>query len=297
MSKKLKTSFIGKLPIGDIELDCAVLNDGTRVLTATSVFKAFGKSRKGQNRRLIIEGTKIPPFIASGNLKPYINDEVLDEIKLIHYFDGPTKKAGYKATILPILAGIYLHARRDKVLTNAQLKQATYAEIITTALAKVGIDALVDEATGYQYYRDKDALRILVKQYVAEEMQKWIKTFPDVFFTELDKLYDNEKTTSKKRPKYYGHFINRYIYKPLENGYVKEELDKKNIRVDGSRKAQFHRWLTNEGKSMLVLQIGKVVGLMEICKSIDKFRAASKKQKAISICPYLFDDMNDVLED
>ena len=105
-----------------------------------------------------------------------------------------------------------------------------------SAFAQVRITALIDEATGCQYDRKHDALRLLLQQYIVEGMRKWLHTFPDAFFVELDRLYDNESTTSQKRPQYYGHFINRYIYNLIENGYVKSKLNELNIADDGKRK-------------------------------------------------------------
>ena len=46
--------------------------------------------------------------------------------------------------------------------------------------AKVGLIALVDEATGYQYEREEDALQMKLKLYLqSEEIRKWEPTFPD----------------------------------------------------------------------------------------------------------------------
>ena len=284
------------LPIGAVEVECAVLDDETRVLSATSVFDAFGRARKGMNKRLEIDGTKVPPFLATKNLKPYITQEVMGWTKPIEYMDGNQKKTGYAARLLPVMCKIYLDARRDGALTSTQMKLADQSEILLTAFAQVGIDALVDEATGYQYSRSHNALRILLDKYIAEGMRQWVKTFPDSFFDQLDKLYDNEPTTSQKRPQYYGHFINRYIYKPIEHGYVKEALDKLNITDEGKRKAKFHQWLSDDGKQVLSRQLGRTEMLMEMCADIGAFKKAAQKQKDISIAPYLFDDMNQIID-
>lgn len=169
------------------------------------------------------------------------------------------------------------------------------AEILMEAFAKVGIIALVDEATGYQHDRSHDALRLLLSKYIAQGLQKWLKTFPDAFFAELDRLYDND-TSHGKRPQYYGRFINKYVYDPIENGYVKQELNKLNITDEGKRRARFHQWLNEEGRNMLIHQIGRVQGLMEMCINIDEFKRAASKQRSVSIAPYLFDDMNRIIE-
>lgn len=136
----------------------------------------------------------------------------------------------------------------------------------------------------------------MLSKYIAEGLQKWLPTFPDSFFAELDKLYDNEPTTSQKRPQYYGHFINRYVYDPIENGYVKAKLNELNIDGDGKRRARFHQWFTDDGRSILIHQIGRVQGLMEMCSDIKQFKNAAEKQKKVLIAPYLFDEMNQIIE-
>lgn len=291
-----KALYLGVLPIGDIELECAVLDNGMRVLTAKSIFTAFGRSRKGMNSRLEIEGTKLPPFLAAKNIEPFISQIVIDRTKQIRYLDGKQEKAGYIATLLPAMCEVYLSARRNTALVTSQQKLANQSEILLSALAQVGIDALVDEATGYQLDRKHDALRMLLSKYIAEGLQKWMFTFPDSFFVELDRLYGNQQTTSRNRPQYYGHFINKYVYNPIEHGYVKGKLDELNITEDGKRKARFHQWLSGDGRNMLIHQIGRVQGLMETCSSIERFKTVSAKQKQISIAPYLFDEMNQILE-
>ncbi|MCK5113899.1 MAG: hypothetical protein KAR11_03975, partial [Phycisphaerae bacterium] len=195
--------------------------------------------------------------------------------------------------ILPDMCELYLKARREGVLTSAQEKLALQSELLLSSFAKVGIAALIDEATGYQYDRQYNALRILLQQYIKEGMQKWVKRFPDKFFEELDKLYNNPKTKATKRPQYYGKFINKYVYEPLENGFVKQELDKVNIRDDGKRKARFHQWLTEFGVNQLTIQLGRVLGVMEISPNLRKFKDTISRQKQLSIQPALFDDLYD----
>ena len=63
------------------------------------------------------------------------------------------------------------------------------AEIIVRSFsAKVGIIALVDEATGYQKVREKRALQLKLQAFIAEEMQEWARMFPDEFWFELARL-------------------------------------------------------------------------------------------------------------
>lgn len=290
-----KALYRGTLPLGDMKFDCAILDNGLRVLTATAVFGAFGRPRKGMNTRLKIDGTKIPPFIAAKNLEPYINKDIIARTQPIVYTDGQRFRTGYEAALLPKMCAIYLEARRDGVLSESQKRFAVQAEILLTAFAQVGIDALIDEATGYQGDRKHDALRLLLLKYLAEGMRKWVKTFPDSLFAEMDRLYGNETTKSNKRPQYYGKFINEYIYKPIENGYLKNELNKVNIDDKGKRRARFHQWLTDSGRTVLVHQIGRVEGLLGVCDNISDFKSKIAKQRRITIAPQLFDNDNQII--
>ena len=300
--KELKALYKGKLPIGNLIMDCAVLSDGTRILTKGALYKAFNKIPRGWHkerkekmqeelqRDVPSYNLSQPPFfISTTALIPYITEDLLKYAQPIKYIDGRKIAEGYNAKILFEICNLYLKARRDSSL-NARLEDwGRQAEIIVTSFAKVGIVALIDEATGYQYDRKHDALRVLLEQYISEGLQKWVKKFPDEFFIQLDRLYNNEKTTPRRRPKYYGNFINTYIYNPIEDGYVKKELDKKNIGENGKRKACFHQWLTEFGNNQLVLQIGRVMGVMEMSTNIQNFKRKISRQKNLAIQPALFD--------
>lgn len=95
------------------------------------------------------------------------------------------KAFGYRAELLPQVCEVYLEARDAGALVPSQIHIARQAELLVRSLAKVGIVALVDEATGYQRDRGHDALRLLLEKYIVEGLQKWIHTFPDSFFAQL----------------------------------------------------------------------------------------------------------------
>lgn len=297
----LDAVYSGQLPIGDIELDCAVLDGGVRVLSERAVHRAFGSKRGGSHWKRMKEnegGANLPSFISAKNYSDFISNDLELALRtpvIYRVNSGATPAHGIRAELLPEICGVILSARRNGKLHPSQGHLAIQAEILMEAFAKVGIIALVDEATGYQVDRSHDALRLLLSKYIAQGLQKWLKTFPDAFFAELDRLYGND-TSHGKRPQYYGRFINKYVYNPIENGYVKQELDKLNIDDEGKRRARFHQWLSDEGRNMLIHQIGRVQGLMEMCGDIDNFKTAAQKQKNVSVAPYLFDEMNKIIE-
>ena len=64
------------------------------------------------------------------------------------------------------------------MLQKQQEHVAKQAEILVRGFARIGIIALVDEATGYQRDREKDALAKILQAWVAKEIQAWVQTFP-----------------------------------------------------------------------------------------------------------------------
>ena len=272
-----------------------------RVLSENAVHRAFGIERSGWARWKRVKqnegGTHMPSLMSAKNYAKFIPQKLVEDLEspVMYRMSAGAKPArGTRAELLPEICEVFLSARREGALHPSQEPLAQQAEILVTAFAKVGIFALIDEATGYQRDRTHDALRLLLAKYIAEGLQKWIKTFPDSFFAQLDRLYGNN-TTHRTRPSYYGHFINTYIYNPLEHGYLKKELDKLNITSEGKRRARFHQWLKEDGRRLLTHQIGRVEGIMEACNSMEHFKSTIKKQKSISIAPYLFDEMNKII--
>jgi hypothetical protein len=80
--------------------------------------------------------------------------------------------------MLPLRCEVYLQAAEQKKLAPNQRDVAKAAAILVRGLARVGIVALVDEATGYQEVRARDALAKILEAYVAKELQPWVRTFP-----------------------------------------------------------------------------------------------------------------------
>ncbi len=111
-------------------------------------------------------------------------------------------------------------------------------------------------------------------------MKAWTKYFPDMFFEELDRLYGNTKMKAQARSRYYGKFINTYVYKPLENGLVNPELHHRYKEDD--KKHHKHQHFTEFGEGQLRLQIGRIMGLMEVAPNIKWFREKQNRQGQLS---------------
>lgn len=261
------------LRIGDHELQCYVLEDGTRVLSQAEFLEALGRHRKANVRR---EGGEEPlPAILQGKaINPFITKEIVEKSRPIKFRTPNNALAsGYRADLLPIVCEVYLKARDADVLPPNQQHVAKQADILMRGLAHVGIIALVDEATGYQEFRARDALSRILEAFVAKELQPWVKTFPDEYYEQLFRLRGLDyRNDSVKRPQYFGTLTNDIVYKRLAPG-VLDELKKVIPRNDSGRpKATLSQALTrNIGYPKLREHLGAVVAYMSISKSYPDF--------------------------
>lgn len=274
-----KVMYSGKVTIGNKELSCAVLDNDTRILTSTAVFQAFDRPRKGKpsaddETRL----KNVPAFITANNLKPYIDREFENDDFSVEYERNGRIITGYRAEILPIICDIYLSARDDGVLTENQKPLAVASDILMRSLAKVGIVALIDEATGYQYERDARALQELLSQYIAKEFLPWVKTFDDEFYIQMFRLrgwdYKGRLKTS-----YAGQLTNFLIYNRLPEDVV-TELRRLNpvLSKNGYRRHRLHQRLTKEyGYQHLNQQISTVTTMMKGFDTWDEFEPVFRK--------------------
>ncbi|KKL68786.1 hypothetical protein LCGC14_2121490, partial [marine sediment metagenome] len=157
----------------------------------------------------------LPSIIGAKNLLPYVDDELKKLAEPIHYYsDSGTLKAGYSALLIPAVCDVYLRASDEpNVIVESQKKTVAQANIIIRALAKVGITALVDEATGYQEDRARDALEAILRNFISTELLKWVKTFPDEFYRQMFRLRNWQYSQfSAKRPSVAGRITNDIIY-------------------------------------------------------------------------------------
>lgn len=264
-------AFTGDIHIGDRELACAVLDTGSRVINQSTMEKALdrrGGARRGQGARSL-------PLLAALNLQPFISAELAEmAANPVEYrLQSGARSLGYRAEILPLICEVYLEARDQKALTRNQQPIARAAEILMRGLARVGVIALVDEATGYQEVRARQELQKILEAYVSAELRPWIKTFPDEFFEEIYRLqgWEYKPGTSKRTP-YVGKLVNKYIYEQLPDG-VLTELQRRNPRTEQGYRAHKHHQLVtiDTGSKHLDRQISTVTTLMRISKSKAEF--------------------------
>jgi hypothetical protein len=118
-------------------------------------------------------GQGMARILAHKRLRPFIDNDLVVAIEhplMFKSSGGGRPGYGYGAELLVQIAEAILDARKAGALKSGhEARYATACEILMRSFARVGIIALVDEATGYQEVRDRQALQALLDRYLNEK--------------------------------------------------------------------------------------------------------------------------------
>jgi hypothetical protein len=262
------------LKIGDIEIPCYVLEDGTRVLSQRGTLGGLGLSQGSSGGS---GGDRLAGFAGGKGISPFVSSNLLTMIENPIRFRAPHGGGaafGYPATILPEICEAVLAARQAGALQKQQLHVAEQCEALVRAFAKVGIVALVDEATGYQQERERDELHRLLAIYLSEERLAWAKRFPDEFYKQVYRLKGWSWPVGKAKTPLLGHITNDVVYERLPAG-VLEKLQELNPTQEDTkrRKHKHHQFLSAEvGQPDLRDHILQIIPMMKVSKDWSAFK-------------------------
>lgn len=241
-----------------------MLEDGRRVLSGNGMQKALGF--KGTAGDWLIR------FASAKKNAPYMSPEIYagleNRIQFLRPSTGGSVSVtyGYEATLLIDFCDAIIEAKNAGDLVPSQMKYAMAAEMIMRSVAKVGIIALVDEATGYQDERPRDALQNYLDQFLLKEYAKWAKRFPDEFFENIFKMKGwTWRDAYTRKPQVMGRYVNDIVYDRLAP-LILEELRKVNPPNEkGNRKAKHHQFLTPDvGHPKLQEHLAGVIALQRV---------------------------------
>lgn len=304
-----KVKYKGQIEIGEFKISCAVLDDGQRILVDRSLATALGIKGGGAywQKKRDSNNILLPEYISANYLAPFISDEVkvkFSQPVVYEDLDGELNE-GIPAMGIIDICDIWQQADRKGALDNKvnAKNAAENAYVIFKGFANIGITALVDEATGYQYDREKDELQKILKKYISEELLPWQKRFPDIFYKELFRLNGWDFTVKgiKKRPGVIGTWTKKLIYEELPNG-VLDELQKNVPKsATGNNTIRFHQLLTDDiGSPHLTAQINQIVTLFQLSDNMQhmwqQFEKLRLRQNGQLELPFDFDENGHTIE-
>ncbi len=277
-----RAEYNGELNLGGITIPCYVLEDGKRVISHRGLQTSLSMAISGGANKTASFVGRVESKVGAGTDLPA---RILEPIEFMPQSAGRSA-FGYEATLLADICDFMLQARKIGALTAHQANIAERCEILVRGFAKVGIVALVDEVTGYEKVRARNALSEILEAFIKDELGKWAKRFPDEFYSELFRLKGIDWPTSKNPPQYVGHWTNNLVYSRLAPGVLDELKIKTPKDGRGRRKNRFHQWLTQDiGHPKLQEHIASVIALMRACDDWEQFegmlnRSLPKQPKA-----------------
>jgi hypothetical protein len=265
-----EANYQGKLPIGDVTLDCYVLNDGRRMFHKRGLAKALLLKSTGGNAFMKTISRKGLGSAVPQNLWEKLENPIVFKAM------GGDPGHGYEATVLIDICDAIWEANKQGKLTPRQGFLALQAEVILRSAAKVGIVALVDEATGYIRDKRKAEYRELFQEFIRAEFRQWEQEFPTAFFDMIYRLYNLRRSPGNRHPQFFGKFIRKYVYAPLanSNGAILEMLDEKNpvVYSNGGRRYKMFQYLSDViGLPAFRAHLWQVVGIGNATRSKEGF--------------------------
>ena len=289
----------GELDLAGMKIPCYVLEDGTRVLSGRGMQQALCMAEENDR-----SSAKLTRYLNQESLKPFIyKGKGVGHFNPVICYDGDAKINGYEATALVDICDAFLEARKHIRLSSRQAIIADQCEMLVRAFARVGIIALVDEATGYQHDREKDELQKILKAFISEELLPWQKRFPDIYYEELFRLngWDYTIKDIRKRPGVIGKWTNELIYKQLPKGVLDELKIKTPKSPQGNKTARFHQSLSEDvGHPALNAQITQIVTLFQLSDNMrqmwTQFEKLKSRQSGQLSLPFNFDNEGRTIE-
>ena len=241
---------------------CYVLSDGRRIISRTSALSAIARADD------LTLGGDLKRYVkpAASYLRVDLDDELV-EFRLDNVSNK--KVAGITAECFLEICRAFVRARDEGKLTPRQQQLAVNSGAFLAACANVGLIALIDEATGYQYMRAEDALQVKLRAYLEDEMRPWEKTFPDELWLEFGRL-TGWRGSVQQRPKYWGTLVNELVYDLLDHDVAEWLRSNKPPPRHGQN---YHQWLSSHyGLKRLVEHIWMLVGMASACRTMDELR-------------------------
>jgi len=256
-----RVTHFGTARIGDdISYDCAVLEDGRRGYILKTLRSAIGMRKN----------IPVPRFehfcaeIAPNTLKYLEKSGSPFEVIMPH----GGKAIWVEVGILPDLAADIVQAAVMGKLRKNRCHLIEPCLAIQKALSKVGEIALIDEATGYQYAREPDALQDLFARLIREKASDWQRRFHGDFYSAICRMlgfsYGNHHTAL---PAIVGKITMDWVYEVIFPAEIITQIKTR------KKSEKLHQWLEDGGLKLLEKQRDAVMMIARVSSDYRDFEA------------------------
>jgi len=260
----------GEEIVDEIKIRCAVLEDGTAMLSERGVNKFFGNEKSSgdaykRKKKLLEKGAEVlPVFMIQKNLKPFVlltfNDEAGVFPTAEVYKIGNAINYGYRADLMSDFCQVWTNAFLAGALRSNQIHKAQRAIRLNNALAKTGLTKLIYEVTGYDDENRYSTSEIFKHFYLQNNPTKWEamwqKDIYDYFYLMFNLVND---PAIKNHPWCFSQ-VTIKIYErlfPIDYREFMEEHEPQRLN-------RFHQYLTDKyGKEHLRKNLEQVLGILK----------------------------------
>ena len=227
-------------------MDVHVLEDGTRLSTQRGVIRALktGGTKNGDLGRNL---AKLPKRFAHLAVTPRIEFVTVNG----------QRANGCSVEWIADLLSAYVDAYMCGELHHKQEPLAKNAHKMQMAIAKIGLVALVDEATGYEEIRKAGELSFMFRAILSESTGEWDLMWPPDFVDAIMRLH-GKRFNGGTHPQWLASTYEK-LYAIILTPEVASELKKRNPHP--SFGTNHHQWLTPEAKRILHAQVPFVTEL------------------------------------
>lgn len=174
--------------------------------------------------------------------------------------------------VLPEIINSGARAYYKGELTKHQRNIGERCADLAQALVGVGLVALIDEATGFQYAREPDALQDLITRLIREKAKDWELTFHPEYYTAVCKVvgfkYGNKH---QPLPALVGKITRDWVYDVVMPPEIIQEIKSR------QKSEKLHQWLEDDGLRLLKSQIREVATIARTSVDYKDFEARASQ--------------------
>lgn len=262
------------LVLGNVEIPCYVLEDGTAVLSGRGIQNILGFSKNSSGSALmeLLNKQKFNKYVPED-----LVEKLLNPIKFLRQGSGGSQPItnGNEATVLIDVCYVLIDAKNNKEkLTVLELQLCNQAEAIVRAFSKTGIVSVIYKLTGYLDDQVSTFLNDIFNKMLLKEAKKYDITFPLELYKQWYRLngWEWKPESNQKRPGVIGTWTKDLIYSRMAPKLLKE-LERRNPKNEkGYREFKHFQFLTDEvGEPRLREFFGGLIALAKASTSWRKY--------------------------